>query len=132
MNGRLAGAACLRASLALLLLAAAPAGKSKAPEPGSSLAYPATRVTLPTPPEPPPAVAAQEEGFRPAPVPNLDAEAPPDDPDGNKAHIRLVPSLSSKTESRPGEGYVPGSAANYDASRRWRPAPSLILKVPLQ
>lgn len=132
MNGRVAGVSCFKVSLALLLLAAAPVSKSKVPQPGSSLAYPAAHATLPTPPEPPPDAVAREEGFRPAPVPNLDAEPPPDDPDGNKSRIRLVPSLSSKTESRPGEGYVPGSAANYDAGHHWRPAPSLLLKVPLQ
>lgn len=121
-------------SLALLLTAASPAdktlghGKSAAL---GSLHRPAADVTLPVPPLPPADMVHAQEGFRPAPVPNLDA-TPPVDADAEKPHTELVPSLFAKPDLRSGDGYVPGSASSYDPDRRWHAAPSLTVKVPIQ
>jgi len=75
-------------------------------------------------------------GFTPAPVPNVDAEAPRAKDGRVKGVPELGASLSqpSATPLRPGDGYSPGSTYSEDLQRRNRStlnvAPGLLIKVP--
>ena len=89
-----------------------------------------TAAALPPPPPPPPA-EQPEQAFVPAPVPNPDMQRPASSAD-NGPSAQLTPNLASRQGHYPGQGFISGSAANYDPNRRFHPSPGLRLSVPLQ
>jgi len=84
-------------------------------------------VPLPEPPLPPEQPQAWQN-FAPAPVPNHDAQ----DPTTEEQHTRLTPTLAPQVFHRQGDGYVNGSASEYDPVHRPHPTPGFKLRVPLE
>jgi hypothetical protein len=98
-----------------------------------SIAAPLPANALPVPPQPRKSETFSAlEGFAPAPVPNPDLQRPLSDILADRPRTEVVPSLFNKSDRRGGEGYVRGSAAQYDPDHRFNPSPGINLKVPLQ
>ncbi len=70
-------------------------------------------------------------GFTAAPVPNADIDAPVAI-DANATQPSIKPTILRSTPVWRGDGYVPGSVANPDQSKKLTPSPGAILSVPLQ
>lgn len=88
---------------------------------------------LPTPPQPPkkPApVARGADGYEPAPVPDTDVYTP--HAERGPVGPTLTPGLFQPGKTYRGEGFTPGSTAQGDQEKRFRPTPGINLSVPLQ
>jgi hypothetical protein len=85
---------------------------------------------LPVPPQP----LDTLRDYAPAPVPNVDLDRPLADQRAERPRTEVSPSLFNERARRNGNGYLPGSAAQYDPneSRGFRPTPGINLRVPLQ
>ena len=70
-------------------------------------------------------------GFTPAPLPNLDQDAPTTRPLDPKA-ARMAPRIFHRQSTYHGEGYVFGSTVQEQQDRRVQPAPGINLIMPLQ
>ncbi len=120
---------------ALLLTLGMACGVSVARAPAAAIG---TSIAAPLPanallvPAPSPSQALTAPGFAPAPIPDPDLQRPPGDLALERPRTAVVPTLGSPTDRRDGQGYVQGSAAQYDPDRHLRATPSLSLKVPLQ
>lgn len=68
-------------------------------------------------------------GFTAAPMPNTDANAPILQ---HSTEASLTPSIFSPQSTYRGEGYVPGSTAQGDQQKKFKPTPGINLSVPLQ
>lgn len=73
--------------------------------------------------------AADPGGFTPAPMPNADDAAPVAAPSNEP---QWSPSLFRPGRTYRGEGFVPGSSVQASQNRNVRPAPGILLNVPLQ
>jgi hypothetical protein len=116
----------------VLLLALGLACGAQAASTGLTISAPLPANALPVPPIPPPPQHPQH-GFAPAPVPNLDLQRPLADLLAERPHMEVTPSLmEQQKDRRHGEGFVPGSAAQYDLDRRFHPSPGINIRVPMQ
>ena len=115
----------------VLLLALGLACGAQAASTGLTMSAPLPANALPVPPIPPPPQHPQH-GFAPAPVPNLDLQRPLADLLAERPHMEVVPNLFGQRDRRNGEGFVPGSAAQYDPNRRLIPSPGINIRVPMQ
>ena len=98
---------------------------------GTTISAPLPADALPVPP--PKAGQFQAlQGFAPAPVPDPDLQRPRADVLAEQPHTKVVPSLFDQSYRRSGDGYVKGSAGEYDTDRRFRASPGINLRVPLQ
>lgn len=125
--------------LVLLLLgcglaSVVPVGPARAASAGSSMATPLPADALLVPPRAAkPDAGLSASGFAPAPMPDPDLQRPLADMMAERPRTAVVPNLFGQQPDRPrGEGYVQGSAGQYDPDRRLRPSPSVNLKVPLE
>ncbi len=122
-------------ALAVVLLALGMAGGTCAGRPLAAAV--GTLISAPLPanallvPAPGPGPVFSAEGFLPAPVPDPDLQRPTDRA-ADGTHAAVVPHLGSPVERRDGQGFVQGSAAQYDPDRHLRASPSISLRVPLQ
>ncbi len=117
----------------VLLLALGLASGAQAASTGTTFSAPLPSKALPVPPVPPATPPLQlRQGYDPAPVPDLDVQRPQADRLAEQPHTEVVPSLFDSKARRQGDGYVPGSARQYDANTRLRPSPGINLRVPLQ
>ena len=99
---------------------------------GSPVASSPPDSALPMPPRPPsPGEAPAADGFAPAPVPDLDVRRPRADIE--QPHTRITPNVFDTPKARNvGNGFLPGSAAQYDPDRRLHASPGISVQVPLQ
>jgi hypothetical protein len=118
--------------LALGMAGGAPIGQTMAATSGSTMSAPLPAEALPVPP-PKPGPGLNATGFAPAPMPDPDLQRPLADLMAERPHTAVVPRLFERADRANGEGYVEGSAPQYDPpDRRSRPSPSINLRVPLQ
>ncbi|CAH2600226.1 conserved exported protein of unknown function [Rhodovastum atsumiense] len=110
-----------------LLALALPLSAGADPQSGPSLSQPAQPLQQVQP-------LQTLKDYTPAPVPNIDFDRTPLDKLTDRPRTELSPSLFNHRDRRKGEGYLPGSAAEYDPNetRGFRPSPGINLKVPLQ
>ncbi|HTW27922.1 MAG TPA: hypothetical protein VME92_12400 [Acetobacteraceae bacterium] len=115
----------IAAAPALLLLAAAgPSGRYDA----TTLDYGYGAGTAQTAPQREAANAAPGQ-FEPAPVPDSDIAAPTAPQASDQP--QFSPSLfNTKTQFR-GDGFSPGSTAQSDEEKNYKPVPGFTMKVPL-
>ena len=86
---------------------------------------------LPVPPPLPPQWQAMQNSS-PAPVPNRDMQGLGDDSTAAQTHVHMSLKMAPESGHPPGEGFVNGSAGQYDPDRRSPLSPGISLKVPLQ
>ena len=105
---------------------------------GPTMSDPLPADALPVPPPRaeveahPAATLRATQGFTPAPVPNPDLQRPRADVLAEQPRTSVGLNLFNPPDRRNGEGYVRGSAGDYDPDRRLRASPGLNLRVPLQ
>ena len=79
-----------------------------------------------------PAAPASTSGFTPAPMPDLDFEAPAGPHKSGPSQPELTPGLlRSPHMVYKGEGYTPGSTMSEEQDRRFHPSPGINLRLPL-
>ena len=110
---------------------AAPTGPALAASAGTTISAPLPADALPVPaPKSNSLLTAQ--GFAPAPMPDPDLQRPLVDRMAERPRTAVVPNLFNQADRRNGDGFVQGSAGQYDPDHRLRPSPTLNLRLPLQ
>jgi hypothetical protein len=80
-----------------------------------------------------PAAPASPSDFTPAPMPDLDYEAPMAPRKPGPSQAELTPGLlRAPSMVYTGEGYTPGSRMTDEQDKRWHPSPGLNLRLPLE
>lgn len=86
---------------------------------------------LPVPPPLPPQWQDMQNSS-PAPVPNRDLQGLTEDTGNGGTQTHLTLKMAPQSGHPPGEGFVNGSAAQYEPTRRSPLSPGISFKVPLQ